>query len=67
MCLACEMEQELWAAYLDRLAEQQKAQGVQAVQGAHGVQGAQDAEAPKAQSKTAKPDPASPFVCEEPE
>jgi hypothetical protein len=29
MCLACEMENELWFAYLDQLAEQEKAQGTE--------------------------------------
>lgn len=29
MCLACEMEQELWAAYFEQLAQREKAEGVQ--------------------------------------
>jgi hypothetical protein len=32
MCLACEMENELWFAYLDQLAEQQKAQDAEPAQ-----------------------------------
>ena len=51
MCLACQMEDELWFAYLDHVAQQEKA--------------AADAAEP---SKPAvKADPASRFVCEEPE
>ena len=54
MCLACQMEDELWAAYLEHVAQQQKA----AVPAA-------DA-APAAPAAAAKTPPASPFVCEEP-
>jgi hypothetical protein len=54
MCLACQMDQdEMWFAYLDQLALQQKA--------AAQVPGA--AEPDKAASAAAAP--ASPFACEE--
>jgi hypothetical protein len=54
MCLACQMEDELWFAYLDQVARQEK-------------QSAADAAEPaKAESKpAAKPAPSSPFACEE--
>ena len=59
MCLACQMEDELWFAYLEQVAQQEKAS-------------AADAAAP---AKPEKPEPAmpekpkaappSPFACEE--
>jgi hypothetical protein len=58
MCLACQMEDELWFAYLDQVARQEK-------------QSAADAAEPaKTESKpepkpAAKPAPSSPFACEE--
>ena len=51
MCLACQMEDELWFAYLDQVAEQKKA-----------AAGAAERSTPAAPA-----DPAPPFVCEEPE
>ena len=51
MCLACQMEDELWFAYLDQVAQQKKT--------------AADAAEPS--KPAAKPETASPFVCEEPE
>jgi hypothetical protein len=48
------MEDELWAAYLEHVARQEKA----AVPAADG--------APAAPAAAAKTPPASPFVCEEP-
>jgi hypothetical protein len=62
MCLACQMEDELWFAYLDQVARQEK-------------QAAADAAAP-AKLETAPetrpetkpetgPAPSSPFACEE--
>jgi hypothetical protein len=53
MCLACQMEDELWFAYLDHVAEQKKAAG------------APEPSTPAA--PTGPADPAPPFVCDEPE
>jgi hypothetical protein len=58
MCLACQMEDELWFAYLDQVARQEKASAADA------------AEPAKAESKAetkpaAKPAPSSPFACDE--
>ena len=53
MCLACQMEDELWFAYLDHVAEQKKAA---------------TATEPSTPAAPAMPaDPAPPFVCDEPE
>ena len=49
MCLACQMDDELWFAYLDQVARQEKA--------------AAEAAAPPKPAKPEKP--ASPFACEE--
>jgi hypothetical protein len=57
MCMACQMEDELWFAYLDQVARQEKA-AAEAADPAHNP--ASDAAAAK------QPAPASPFVCEEP-
>ena len=57
MCLACQMEDELWFAYLDHVAEQKKA--------AAGVAGAPEPSTPAGPAGPA--DPAPPFVCDEPE
>jgi hypothetical protein len=54
MCLACQMEDELWFAYLDHVAEQKKA-----------ATGTPDPSSPAARARPA--DPAPPFVCDEPE
>ncbi|HEY4820689.1 MAG TPA: hypothetical protein VIH62_07575 [Xanthobacteraceae bacterium] len=54
MCLACQMEDELWFAYLDHVAEQKKA-----------AAGATERSTPS--MPATKADPAPPFVCEEPE
>jgi hypothetical protein len=51
MCLACQMEDELWAAYLEHVAQQEKAPAADA--------------APAVPASTTKAPPASPFVCEE--
>jgi hypothetical protein len=51
MCLACQMDDELWFAYLDHVAQQEK-------------KAAADAAEPA--TTAAKPAPASPFVCDEP-
>ena len=55
MCLACQMEDELWFAYLDHVAEQKKA----------GAAGAPEPSTPVTPAGPA--DPAPPFVCDEPE
>jgi hypothetical protein len=51
MCLACQMEDEVWFAYLDQVAQQKKIAS----------------DAPEPSKPAAKPEKASPFVCEEPE
>jgi hypothetical protein len=51
MCLACQMEDELWFAYLDQVAQQEKKPA------ADGAEPAKPA---------AKPEPPSPFACDEP-
>ena len=53
MCLACQMEDELWFAYLDQVAQQEKL--------------AQEKKAAADAAEPAKPKPAppSPFACEE--
>jgi len=52
MCLACQMEDELWFAYLEQVAQQQKKPAADA------------AESVKPE-KPEKPAPPSPFWCEE--
>ncbi|HEY2137381.1 MAG TPA: hypothetical protein VGH49_15925 [Xanthobacteraceae bacterium] len=54
MCLACQMEDEMWFAYLDHVAEQEKKAATDA------------AEPAKPAAKPAAKAPPSPFVCEEP-
>jgi hypothetical protein len=49
--MACQMEDELWLAYLDQVAQREKAA----------------AEAADPGAPTKKAPPASPFVCEEPQ
>jgi hypothetical protein len=51
MCLACQMEDELWFAYLEQVAQQQK-------------KSTADATEPEKPEKP-KPAPPSPFACEE--
>jgi hypothetical protein len=55
MCLACQMDDELWFAYLDHVAQQEKQQPEK--------KAAADPVEPA--TTAAKPAPASPFVCEE--
>jgi hypothetical protein len=62
MCLACQMEDELWFAYLDQVARQEKQSAAEAAEPAKG-----DA-TPEAKAETGaetKPAPSSPFACEE--
>jgi hypothetical protein len=54
MCLACEMEEELWAAYMDHMARQK---------GEQPAMPAAEPSDPAAATKAAPP--ASPFACEE--
>jgi hypothetical protein len=58
MCLACQMEDELWFAYLDHVAQQEKKAAAEAV----GTGAAED-DKPATPAQPAAP--ASPFVCEE--
>ena len=63
MCLACQMDDELWFAYLDHVAQQQKeaaGQGTEAV-----TEPTAPTATPAALKLEIKPAPASPFVCEE--
>ena len=62
MCLACQMDDELWFAYLDHVAQQQKQAAGQVTEAAPE---AEAAPAPAAAKPDIKPAPASPFVCEE--
>jgi hypothetical protein len=69
MCMACQMEDELWFAYLDQVARQEKA-AAEAADPATGVASGPASDlASNLASNLApakKPAPASPFVCEEP-
>jgi hypothetical protein len=56
MCLACQMDDELWFAYLDQVAQQEKQAAAEAAAPAK----------PATPDKSAKSEkPASPFACEE--
>jgi hypothetical protein len=62
MCLACQMEDELWFAYLDQVARQEKSSAADAAEPAK----ASTEPATKSQAKPeTKPAPSSPFACEE--
>jgi hypothetical protein len=52
MCLACQMEDELWFAYLDQVAQREK-------------KAAADAAEPSKPDKPDRPAPPSPFACDE--
>ncbi len=54
MCMACQMEDELWLAYLDQVAQRQAAQQETAA-----------AAAPADGASAAKAAPSAPFACEE--
>jgi len=58
MCLACQMEDELWVAYLEHMAQQEKA-------AAPAADPAPATPSAAATTPPAKTQPASPFVCEE--
>ena len=60
MCLACQMEDELWFAYLDQVARQEKQAAADAP-----AKVASEAEAKPAANPAPKPAPSSPFACEE--
>ena len=62
MCLACQMEDELWFAYLEQVAQQEKALAAEAVDQEKVL--VADATLP-AKPETPKPAPPSPFACEE--
>ena len=51
MCLACQMEDELWFAYLEQVARQEKTSAADAAE--------------PAKPETPKAAPPSPFACEE--
>jgi hypothetical protein len=62
MCLACQMEDELWFAYLDQVARQEKQSAADAAEPAKGDATAET----KAETRPeTKPAPSSPFACEE--
>ena len=67
MCLACQMEDELWFAYLDHVAQQQKAAAGQVTDQVTGqvAEAAAAPATPAAPKPEIKPAPASPFACEE--
>jgi hypothetical protein len=62
MCLACQMEDELWFAYLDQVARQEKQSAADAAGPAEGQ--APPETTPETTPQT-KPAPSSPFACEE--
>jgi hypothetical protein len=55
MCLACQMEDELWFAYLEQVAQQEKKAAAEAAEPAQ----------PDKPDNSPKPSPPSPFACEE--
>ena len=65
MCLACQMEDELWFAYLDQVARQEKAAADAAEAAAPDSKAATVSEAKPATRPETKPAPSSPFACEE--
>ena len=62
MCLACQMEDELWFAYLQQVAQQEKAAAAEAGHQEKAL--AADAALP-AKPEPAKPAAPSPFACDE--
>jgi len=59
MCLACQMEDELWFAYLEQVARQEKASAAEAAEPA-------TPEKPEpVKPENPKPAAPSPFACEE--
>ena len=67
MCLACQMEDEMWFAYLDQVARQEKASAADAAAPAQGA-ATETTPEPKPEPETkpqTKPAPSSPFACEE--
>ncbi len=61
MCLACQMDDELWFAYLDHVAQHEKAAAAEA------VEPSTPAAIAKTKARTAAmPAAQSSFVCEEP-
>jgi septal ring-binding cell division protein DamX len=62
MCLACQMEDEMWFAYLDQVARQEKQAAADAAEPAKAES---TAEAKPAAKPAPKPAPSSPFACEE--
>ena len=59
MCLACQMEDELWFAYLEQVAQREKALAAEAAEPTK-------PEIPKSEKpETPKPAAPSPFACEE--
>ena len=67
MCMACQMEDELWFAYLDQVARQEKAAAADPAAGvASGPASDLASNLASNPALAKKPAPASPFVCEEP-
>jgi hypothetical protein len=66
MCLACQMEDELWFAYLDQVARQEKTLAADAGEPAKAVTEPETETDPKSKPEPeTKPAPSSPFACEE--
>jgi septal ring-binding cell division protein DamX len=66
MCLACQMEDELWFAYLDQVARQEKQPAADAAEPAKGEATPETtAETKPATKPETRPAPSSPFACEE--
>jgi hypothetical protein len=66
MCLACQMDDELWFAYLDQAARQEKASAADAAESAKAETKPETTPEAKLETKPqTKPAPSSPFACEE--
>ena len=59
MCLACQMEDELWFAYLEQVAQQEKALAAEA------AEPAKPEKPESAKPENPKPAAPSPFACDE--
>ena len=70
MCLACQMEDELWFAYLEQVAQQEKALAADAAHqekplAADAALAAKPEKPEPAKAENPKPAAPSPFACEE--
>jgi hypothetical protein len=65
MCLACQMEDELWFAYLDQVARQEKASAADAAEPAQGKTTPETTPQAKPEPESRPQAKPSPFACEE--